>query len=67
MVYPKMYPVNIINTTCKPAKTIPPTQQYNHKKCTQREREREREREFEEFAKLDNRDKIESTHHNSEN
>jgi hypothetical protein len=37
-----MYPVNIINTTCKPAKTIPPTQQYNHKKCTQKEREREK-------------------------
>jgi pyruvate kinase len=40
-VYPKIYPVNIINTTCKPAKTIPPTKQYNHNKCTQK-KEREK-------------------------
>jgi hypothetical protein len=39
-VYPKIYPVNIINTTCKPAKTIPPNQQYNHNKCTPKKLEK---------------------------
>ncbi len=40
IVYPKIYPVNIINTTCKPAKTIPPNQQYNHNKCTPKKLEK---------------------------
>jgi len=40
IVYPKIYPVNIINTTCKPAKTIPSNQQYNHNKCTPKKRDK---------------------------
>jgi hypothetical protein len=39
-VYPKIYPVNTINTTCKPAKTIPSNRQYNHNKCTPKKRDK---------------------------